>query len=163
MDALNACADQDGGASRVEAAETGIGFALAYLGAGVVLGIVFVQAEIVSWFRIHEMFRFESFHMYGVIAVAVSVAALGQMILRRVAVRSLSGAPIALEPKVRTPRNTRYWLGGGVFGLGWALLGACPGPIFTLIGAGATVYVVPLAAALAGTWTYGRFQTRLPH
>jgi uncharacterized membrane protein YedE/YeeE len=109
------------------------------------------------------MFRFQSFHMYGVIAVAIAVAAIGQALLRRFGARSLDGAPIVIEPKLQTPMNTRYWLGGGVFGLGWALLGACPGPIFTLVGAGATIYLVPLAAAIAGTYAYARLGHRLPH
>lgn len=165
MDALTARTDidQDGGTTGVEAADAGVGFAIAYLGLGVFLGVVFVQAELVSWYRIQEMFRFQSGHMYGVMGVAVAVAAIGQALLRRFGARSLGGAPIAIERRVQTPMNTRYWLGGGVFGLGWALLGACPGPIFTLVGAGATVYLVPFAAALAGTWAYARLQARLPH
>ena len=163
MDAVTSRVDQDGGAARREAADSGVAFAIAYLGLGALIGVVFIQAELVSWYRIQEMFRFQSFHLYGVIAVAIAVAAIGQALLRSVGARSLDGVPIAIEPKVQTPMNTRYWLGGGVFGVGWALLGACPGPIFTLVGAGATIYLVPCAAAIAGTYAYARLCHRLPH
>ncbi len=136
---------------------------LLYVGAGVLLGIVFVKSEVLSWYRIQEMFRFQSAHMYLVIASALAVAALSVQVLRRLDVRALDGTPIAIPPKEMTARGTRYWLGGTVFGLGWGLLGACPGPIFALIGAGATSMSVALLSALAGTWLYGALQSRLPH
>ena len=134
------------------------------LGAG--LGLVFTQAQVVSWFRIYEMFRFESFHMYGVIGTAVATAALGLWAVRRLGLTALTGEPIEVRPKAwgegRIP-GARYWLGGTVFGLGWALLGACPGPIFALIGGGVTVLLAALAAALAGTWAYAALRDHLPH
>jgi uncharacterized membrane protein YedE/YeeE len=134
-----------------------------YLLVGVAFGVVITKGEVISWFRIQEMFRFQGFHMYGVIGSAVAVAALSVRALRWSGMRAFSGAEIRIEPKPRGRRSVRYWLGGTIFGLGWGLLGACPGPIYALIGAGVTVAVVALAAALAGTWTYARLQPRLPH
>jgi uncharacterized membrane protein YedE/YeeE len=136
---------------------------LVYLGTGALLGVVFVKSELASWYRIQEMFRFQSFHLYGVIASAFAVASLSLLAIRRLGLRTLGGEEVRMPPKERTPRLVRYWLGGAVFGLGWALLGACPGPVFALIGAGYGVFVVPLAAAVAGTWLYGLLQRRLPH
>lgn len=136
---------------------------LGYLGAGTGLGVLFMQSEVASWYRIQEMFRFQSIHMYGVIAVAVTVAAIGRAVLLRLGARSLDGARIETTPKTWTPYGARYLLGGAVFGLGWALLGACPGPIFTLIGAGHTVYVVALVSAAGGTYLYGAVRQYLPH
>jgi len=136
---------------------------LFYLCAGAVLGVVFVKAEVLSWFRIQEMFRFQSAQMYLVIASALAVAALGVRLLRWLDVRTLDGEPIVIQPKAMTPLGSRYWMGGAVFGLGWGLMGACPGPIFALIGAGVTSMSVALLAALAGTWVYGVLQSRLPH
>src|SRR5690606_5015768 len=109
-------------------------------GVGTALGVLFMQSEVASWYRIQEMFRFQSIHMYGVIAVAVTVAAISRAVLLRFGARSLDGTRIETIPKTLTPYGARYVLGGAVFGLGWALLGACPGPLFTLIGAGHTVY-----------------------
>ena len=134
-----------------------------YVSAGVLLGIVFVKSEVLSWYRIQEMFRFQSTHMFLVIASAVVVATAGVQLVRRLGLRTLDGNAIEIRPKESTPRGTRYWLGGTLFGLGWALLGACPGPIFALIGAGVTSMGIALLSALAGTWLYGAVQTRLPH
>ena len=134
-----------------------------YVGAGVLLGIVFVKSEVLSWYRIQEMFRFQSPHMFLVVASAVIVAAAGVQLVRRLGLCTLDGDAIEIRPKEPTPRGTRYWLGGTLFGLGWGLLGACPGPIFALIGAGVTSMSVALLSALAGTWLYGAVQTRLPH
>ena len=134
-----------------------------YVGTGVLLGIVFVKSEVVSWYRIQEMFRFQSPHMFLVIASAVVVATAGVQLVRRLGLRTLDGDAIEIRPKEPTPRGTRYWLGGTLFGLGWGLLGACPGPIFALIGAGVTSMGIALLSALAGTWLYGAVQTRLPH
>ncbi len=136
---------------------------LLYVAAGVLLGIVFVKSEVLSWYRIQEMFRFQSAHMYLVIASALAVAALSVQLVQRLALRTLDGAPIAIPRKEMTPRGSRYWLGGTVFGLGWGLLGACPGPMFALIGAGVTSLGVAMLGALAGTWLYGALQSRLPH
>ncbi len=154
--------EQDG-ATREPAAHLRLLAALGYLAAGTGLGLVFIQSQVLSWYRIQEMFRFESIHMYGVIGVAIAVAALGSRVVRLLSPQALDGSAFATTPKVRTPMNVRYWLGGFTFGLGWGLLGACPGPIFTLIGAGHTIYLVPLLAALAGTYAYARVQHRLPH
>jgi uncharacterized protein len=137
-----------------------------YLVLGVYLGVVFVQSEVVSWFRIQEMFRFHAFHMYGIIGTAVAVAGLSVWLIRRLGVRTVSGDPIRLASKewgTSGVPGARYWLGGTLFGMGWALLGACPGPVFALLGAGVTVLVVPLAAALAGTWAYAALRPSLPH
>ncbi len=136
---------------------------LGYLGVGTGLGIVFMQSEVASWYRIQEMFRFQSVHMYGVIAVAVTVAAISRAVLLWLGARSLEGTRIETVPKTWTPFGARYVFGGAVFGLGWALLGACPGPIFTLIGAGHTVYVVALVSAVGGTYLYGAVRQHLPH
>lgn len=133
---------------------------------GALLGLVFTQAQVVSWFRIYEMFRFESFHMYGVIGSAVATAALSLWVIRRLRLTTLHGEPIVVQPKVwgdsRVP-GARYWMGGLTFGFGWALLGACPGPLFALLGGGITVMAAALIAALAGTWTYALLRHRLPH
>ena len=136
---------------------------LGYVATGSALGILFVKSEVLSWYRIQEMFRFESFHMYGVIGSAVAVAALSVRALRWSGMRAFSGVEIRIDPKPRGRRSVRYWLGGTIFGLGWGLLGACPGPIYALIGAGVTVASVALLAALAGTWTYAWLKPHLPH
>ena len=125
---------------------------LAYVLAGVLLGVVFVKSEVLTWYRIQEMFRFQSPHMYLVIASALAVAALSVQLLQQLGIRSLDGDLITIKPKEMTPRGIRYWIGGTLFGLGWGLLGACPGPIFALIGAGITSMSVALLSALAGTW-----------
>lgn len=134
-----------------------------YLTLGMILGIVFVKSEVLSWYRIQEMFRFQSAHMYLVIAGAVTVATAGVQLVRRLGPTALSGKAIAIPSKVMTARGTRYWMGGTLFGLGWGLLGACPGPIFALVGAGVSSMIVALLSALFGTWLYGALQTRLPH
>jgi len=134
-----------------------------YVLVGAYFGLVLTKGEVISWFRIQEMFRFQGFHMYGVLGSGVAVAALSIQLIRRSGMTAVDGTPIAIPRKATTRRNARYWLGGACFGLGWGLLGACPGPIYTLIGAGATVFVVALASALAGTWTYAALARRLPH
>ncbi len=136
---------------------------LVYLLIGAYLGVIFVQSEVVSWYRIQEMFRFDSFHMYGVIGSAIFVAALSLALIKHLKLTTVHGAPIRIEPKVLAWPGTRYWAGGTLFGLGWGLVGACPGPIFALIGTGLTVMVAVLGAALVGTWTYGALRHRLPH
>ena len=130
---------------------------------GALFGIVIVEAEVVSWFRIQEMFRFQSFHMYGVIATALSVAMASVALIKSRQVRTVRGDEIMVPPKELGRRGYRYWIGGTLFGLGWALAGACPGPIFALIGNGVTVYGVVLLSALFGTWLYGVLRPRLPH
>jgi uncharacterized membrane protein YedE/YeeE len=126
----------------------------AYLVIGTLFGILFTKAEVISWFRIQEMFRFQSIHMYGIIGSAVAVAAASVWLIKRFRARTFSGEPIVIPPK-ELGGGTRYWVGGTIFGLGWALTGACPGPLFALIGAGNGVVVVVLASAIAGTWLYG--------
>jgi uncharacterized membrane protein YedE/YeeE len=127
---------------------------------GIFFGIVFVKAEIVSWFRIQEMFKLQSFHMYGVIGSAVVVGMISVALIKRYNARSIEGEKIHLEPK-RFHKGQIY--GGLIFGLGWAITGACPGPLFAQIGTGATVIIVTLLSAIAGTWVYGRLMNRLPH
>lgn len=129
---------------------------------GGLFGIVLTKSEVVSWFRIQEMFRFQSFHMYGIIGSAVAVAALSIMVLKRSGARTLAGEAITIPPK-EMGRGYRYWIGGTLFGLGWALTGACPGPLFALVGSGAGVFTVAVVSALAGTWVYGRLRPHLPH
>ena len=135
---------------------------LGYFLLGIVFGLVLTKSEVVSWFRIQEMFRLHSFHMYGVIGTAIAVAATSVALIRRLRVRALTGEEIAIAPKA-FGTGRRYWIGGTVFGLGWALTGACPGPLVTLIGSGATVFLVAVLAAVAGTWLYGLLRPHLPH
>ena len=133
---------------------------LKYALVGIVFGITFTKAEVISWFRIQEMFRLQSFHMYGVIGTAIAVGALSVWIIKKKKARTIYGEPIIFHPK---KFNKGQVIGGLVFGLGWALTGACPGPLFAQIGAGFTVITVVLLSAVAGTWVYGRFRERLPH
>jgi uncharacterized membrane protein YedE/YeeE len=135
---------------------------LTYAALGVGFGVLLVRAELVSWFRMQEMFRFQAFHMYGVFASALAVAVPAVALLRRLGVRTLDGTPVHVPPKVMG-RGLRYVIGGLLFGAGWALTGACPGPLFALVGAGVGVMSVALLAALAGTWVYGAVRARLPH
>ncbi|MEZ4757990.1 MAG: DUF6691 family protein [Flavobacteriales bacterium] len=128
---------------------------------GILFGVMFTKAEVISWYRIQEMFHFASFHMYGVIGSAVVLGAIGTALIKRWRLKDLQGNPILFQDKQRT--WPRYLLGGTIFGLGWALTGACPGPLYTLIGAGHPVFVVVLASALAGTWAYGALRDHLPH
>ena len=133
-----------------------------FLLGGVAFGFVLTRAEVISWFRIQEMFRFQSFHMYGIIATAIIVAAASLEILKRLKVRALDGTPIALAPK-ELGRGYRYAVGGVVFGIGWAFTGACPGPLFALLGSGMSVTIVPILSAIAGTWVYAYLRPHLPH
>ena len=129
---------------------------------GTYFGVVITKAEVVSWFRIQEMFRFQSFHMYGIIGTAVLVAAVSVALLERARLRSFFGEPISIPPKA-LGSGVRYLAGGTVFGLGWAITGACPGPLLALIGNGVTVMIVALVSAALGTWVYGYLRPRLPH
>jgi uncharacterized membrane protein YedE/YeeE len=137
-----------------------------YLFVGVALGVVFVQSEVLSWYRIQEMFRFRSFHMYGLIGSAVAVAAAGVQMIHWLGLKTIHGEEIRVVPRHERGDEfggPRYWIGGTLFGVGWALLGACPGPIFTLIGSGVTVMAAALVSAMAGTWAYAALQRYLPH
>ncbi len=135
---------------------------LKYLFAGIFFGIVLTKSEVISWFRIQEMFRFDAFHMYGIIGLAVVVALISIQVIKKKNVKDVEGNAISVPPK--DPKQvTRYLLGGTMFGLGWALTGACPGPLFTLAGAGYGIIIVPIASALVGTWVYGWLRPHLPH
>jgi uncharacterized membrane protein YedE/YeeE len=158
-----AVADPESLVGSVDAAGSRQAAGAYFIAAGMVLGILFVKSEVLSWYRIQEMFRFQSFHMYGVIAGALAVATLSLQMIRRWNVRAWNGAPITMPPKELTPRGVRYWAGGTIFGFGWGLLGACPGPMFALLGAGVTAILIAIVSAMAGTWVYGALQSRLPH
>jgi len=134
----------------------------AYLVMGVLFGIVLTKGELVSWYRIEEALRFKGPYLYLVFASALAVAAPGFALLERGRARSLTGEPIAIPPKA-LGRGVRYIAGGALFGLGWGIVGACPGPLFALVGAGVGVMAVVCVAAVAGTWTYGYLRPRLPH
>ncbi len=152
-------------APALEASNTGLAL-LAYLLIGVALGMLFVLSEVVSWYRIQEMFRFQSVHMYGIIGSAVVVAAASLQLIKRFDVRTLHGERIVVSPKQwgsSSLRGARYWLGGTIFGVGWGLIGACPGPMFALVGSGMGVMLAGIVAAMAGTWVYALVQHRLPH
>ncbi len=133
-----------------------------YLLLGVLFGVTATQSQIISWYRIQEMFRFHSFHMYGVIVSAVAVASVGVALVKRRVGTDLAGDPIEVPPKV-LGRGIRYAVGGSLFGLGWGLAGACPGPIFALLGNGVAGAGVLLVSALAGTWVYALLRPSLPH
>jgi len=135
---------------------------LAYPLFGVCFGITLTKSEVLSWFRIQEMFRFQSPRMYEIIASAVAVAALSIALIKRLGVKTASGEPIVIPPK-NLGLGVRYAAGGTIFGLGWALLGACPGPMFALLGNGITVMIAGIGSAMAGTWLYARLRSRLPH
>jgi uncharacterized membrane protein YedE/YeeE len=131
---------------------------LKYLILGTLFGVVFVKAEIISWFRIQEMFRLQSFHMYGVIGSAVIVGIVSIQLIRRFNIKTISGEKVVLHNKEFRKGQI---IGGFIFGLGWAITGACPGPIFAQIGSGFTVVLVTLLSAIAGTWLYGKFSDKL--
>jgi uncharacterized membrane protein YedE/YeeE len=133
-----------------------------YLLLGVAFGIVLTKSEVISWFRIQEMFRFQSFRMYGIIGTAIATAALSLALIKRLHGKTLSGEAISIPDK-KLGSGIRYAAGGTIFGIGWALTGACPGPLFALIGNGVSVMLAAVAAALAGTWVYGLVRPRLPH
>jgi uncharacterized protein len=132
---------------------------LKYLVVGVLFGIVFVKAEIISWFRIQEMFRLQSFHMYGVIGSAVVVGMISVFLIKRFNIKTLAGETVVIHPK--TFHKGQIY-GGLLFGLGWAVTGACPGPLFAQIGSGYVAVAATLLSAIAGTWTYGLLRDRLP-
>ncbi len=131
-----------------------------YLVTGMLFGIVLVKAEIISWFRIQEMFRLQSFHMYGIIGSAILVGMLSIWLIKKFKIKTIYGETIEL-PKKEFNKGQIY--GGLVFGLGWAITGACPGPLFAQMGTGATVIVITFLSAIAGTWVYGFFRDKLPH
>ncbi|WP_016989449.1 DUF6691 family protein [Flavobacterium sp. ACAM 123] len=132
-----------------------------YLLVGFVFGIVLTKSEAVSWYRIYEMFQFQSFHMYGIIMTAVLTGIIGIQLMKRRNLKDIKG--LAIEIKDKEQGSARYLIGGVFFGLGWALVGACPGPIFILLGAGFWSVLVVLFGALFGTYLYGVLKDKLPH
>jgi uncharacterized membrane protein YedE/YeeE len=134
---------------------------LKYLITGIVFGIIMFKSEAASWFRIFEMFQFDSFHMYGIIGSALATGVIGIQLIKRLKLKSFSGEEIIIPPKAKGWKN--YLFGGILFGLGWGLAGACPGPIFTLIGAGFLPLILVLAFATLGTFIYGVLRPKLPH
>lgn len=133
---------------------------LKFLVAGVFFGVLLIKAEVLSWFRIQEMFRFESFHMYGIMFSAVVTGMISIAIIKKTKVKSINKEPIIIKPK---KFHKGYVYGGLIFGFGWAITGACPGPLFAQIGSGVSVVIITLLSAIAGTWTYGLLREKLPH
>lgn len=142
-----------------EVNENGLGL-VKYLIVGMLFGIIFVKGEIVSWFRIQEMFRLQSFYMYGVIGSAIAVGVISIQLIKGLNIKTIHGEKIVIPKKEFRKGQI---IGGFIFGLGWALTGACPGPLFAQIGSGFTVILVTLVSAIAGTWVYGRFADKLPN
>lgn len=131
-----------------------------YLIVGVLFGVVFIKAEIISWYRIQEMFRLQSFHMYGVIGSAIAVGMLSIFLIKKFNIKTIYGEEVEFHSKTF---NKGQVIGGVLFGFGWAMTGACPGPLFAQIGSGATVIIATLLSAIGGTWVYGYFREKLPH
>ena len=132
-----------------------------FLFVGIVFGIVLVKSEAVSWYRIYEMFRFESFHMYGIIGSAVVIGVLLMLITKKFKFKNIEGGFMSVPDKDKG--LTRYIVGGTLFGLGWALSGACPGPMYILVGTGVFSIIIVILAAMLGTYVYGVLRTKLPH
>ena len=133
---------------------------LKYMVVGMLFGVVFVKSEVISWFRIQEMFRLQSFHMYGIIGSAVIVGMISVWLIKKFNIKTIYGETIDFHPK---KFNKGQIYGGLLFGFGWALTGACPGPLFAQIGTGASVIAVTLLSAIGGTWVYGLMKDQLPH
>lgn len=133
-----------------------------YLFGGLLFGFVLVKSEVISWFRIQEMFRFDDFHMYGILGSAVIVAAVSLKLMKYFELTNVDGNRVTTTHKDAS-QVTRYLLGGTIFGFGWALTGACPGPLYALTGTGLLIFLVPLASAVAGTWMYGLLREKMPH
>lgn len=128
---------------------------------GIFFGIVMAKSEAISWFRIQEMFRFQAFHMYGIIGTAVTLGVIGVALIKKFQIRDFHGNPILFHPKEKS--IVRYLVGGTIFGLGWALSGACPGPMVVNIGYGFFAMAIVFLFAIAGTFLYGYFKEKLPH
>lgn len=135
-------------------------YQIKYLVVGILFGIIFVKSEVISWFRIQEMFRLHSFHMYGIIGSAVVTGMISIWVIKKFNIKTLDGDPISIAPK---KFNKGQIYGGIIFGFGWAITGACPGPLFAQIGTGSLVVIVTLMSAIFGTWVYGYFREKLPH
>ena len=134
---------------------------LSYLTIGIFFGIIMYKSEAASWFRIYEMFQFGSFHMYGIIGSALALGVIGIQLIKKFKIKAIGGAEMNLHPKKKGVTN--YLLGGIIFGLGWALAGACPGPMYVLAGAGYYSILVVIGGALLGTFVYGVVKDKLPH
>lgn len=132
-----------------------------FLIVGFIMGVVMSKSEIISWYRIHEMFHFESFHMYGIIGSAVLVGMTGIALIKRLGWKDIYGHQIEVKDKEKN--RVRYILGGSIFGLGWAMTGACPGPMFILFGYGVMSIGIVILSAVFGTFLYGVFREKLPH
>jgi len=131
-----------------------------FLIAGTLFGIILVKSEVISWFRIQEMFRLQGFHMYGIIGSAIAVGMVSVLLIKRFNIKTMDGEPIVILQKTFTWGNI---IGGLIFGLGWAITGACPGPLYAQIGSGYLVVIVTLLSAVFGTWVYGALKEKLPH
>jgi len=142
------------------AARDRVGRQLAVALLGVAFGIIIVKSQVASWFRINAMFRFEEFHMYGVILSAIAVAMLSVRLIAALGVRTIDGEAVVIAAK---PADHGQWIGGFIFGCGWALTGACPGPLYAQLGAVGPVVLITLFSALAGAWLYGRWRPHLLH
>ncbi|MEL6657532.1 MAG: YeeE/YedE family protein [Bacteroidota bacterium] len=134
---------------------------LSFFAVGTIFGIIMTKSEAVSWFRIHEMFRFESFHMYGIIGTAVVLGAAIIALMKRYKVKTLRDTEVGYAPMKL--HLTRHLLAGSIFGLGWALMGACPGPMFVMLGQGFWIFILVILSATLGTYTYGVIKDHLPH
>lgn len=134
---------------------------LSYLTIGIFFGIIMYKSEAASWFRIYEMFQFGSFHMYGIIGSALVLGVIGVQIIKRNNIKAIGGKEMNLHPKSKGVTN--YLIGGIIFGLGWALAGACPGPMYVLVGAGYSSILIVIASAILGTFVYGLLKNKLPH
>ena len=128
---------------------------------GILFGIIMTKSEVVSWFRVHEMFRFESFRMYGIIGTAVALSALLVYVMKKYKVKTLNGNTVTYTPMKMNIK--RHLLAGTIFGMGWALTGCCPGPMFVLLGNGFLFLLLILFGAVLGTFTYGVVKDKLPH
>ena len=128
---------------------------------GIFLGIIFMKAEVLSWFRIQEMFAFQSFHMYGIIGSAIAIGALSVWIIRKAEAKSIEGNRIELNDKA--PKYKSAYIGGTIFGLGWAMTGACPGPMYALVGSGTTVFLISIVMGILGVLAYAALRSKLPH
>ena len=133
---------------------------LKYLFVGIVFGLALTKGEAISWFRMQEMFHFQGFHMYGIFMTAVPIGAIGIFLIRKLNIHTFNGEAIDIPKK---PYHHGIIFGGLIFGFGWALTGACPGPLYAQIGAGYGVTLITFISAMAGTWVYAKFQPQLPH
>ena len=131
-----------------------------FLIVGLLFGIILVKSQVISWFRIQEMFRLQAFHMYGVIGSAIAVGIVSIALIKRFQIKTIDNRPIVIPDKIFHWGNV---YGGLIFGLGWAITGACPGPLYAQIGSGFLITVITLLSAVSGTWVYGLLREKLPH